>query len=78
MTQAELFDCRLPDEKTLSYRLLMALKSGERLTPLLALEKFNCLSLSQRLGELKRMGWPIQSRLVTVPSGKKVAEYSLL
>jgi hypothetical protein len=55
--------------------ILRALAKGERLTPLRALEQFGCLSLSQRVGELKREGWPIVSEMVDTPSGKRVAEY---
>lgn len=78
MTQLDLLvECRVPDRGTVSYEILMALKSGERLTPLSALEKFRCLSLSQRVGELKRAGWPIVSEMVAVPSGKRVAQYRM-
>ena len=69
--------CRIPDRGTVSYEILMALKQGHKLTPLNALQMFGCLSLSQRVGELKRDGWPIRTRLVEVNSRKKVAEYSL-
>jgi hypothetical protein len=78
VTQLDLIaECKVPPVNTVSYRLLMALKQGERLTPLLALERFNCLSLSQRMGELRKDGWPIVVRTVEVNSGKRVAEYSL-
>lgn len=75
MTQLDLL-CRVPPQDTLSGRLLRALQAGERLTPISALERFQCFSLSQRMGELRRMGWPITAQMVRVPSGKKVAEYS--
>jgi len=61
----------------MSYRLLMALKQGERLTPLSALNAYQCFSLSQRVGELKRMGWPIVVRTVELSTGKRVAEYRM-
>ena len=61
----------------MTWELLMALKSGERLTPLTALERYRCFSLSQRMGELKRSGWPIAVQRVKVPSGKSVAEYRM-
>ena len=76
MTQLDLL-CRLPEKGTMTWDLLMALKAGERLTPLVALERYRCLSLSQRLGELRRMGWPISRQMVKVPSGKSVAEYRM-
>jgi hypothetical protein len=52
------------------------LASGASITPLQALRKFNCLSLSQRIGELKRDRWPIKVELVKVGE-KRVARYSI-
>jgi hypothetical protein len=75
MTQTDLEFARVPARDTMTYELLNALKNGERLTPLSALEKYRCFSLSQRMGELRRSGWPICSQMVTVNSGKKVAQY---
>ena len=78
MTQLELVaECRVPTKGSMTWELLMALKNGERLTPLDALKRYSCLSLSQRMGELRRAGWPIVVRMVEVNSRKKVAEYSL-
>lgn len=78
MTQLDLLaECKVPPRGTVSYEILMALKQGYKLTPLMALQMFDCLSLSQRIGELKKEGWPIQTQMVQVNSGKKVAEYSL-
>lgn len=59
------------------WALLEALRRGERLTVLLALQKYQCYALSQRCTELRALGWPIQKRMVSVPSGKAVAEYWL-
>lgn len=77
MTQIDIPFARVPEKGTMTYELLFALKAGERLTPLSALERFHCFSLSQRMGELRRAGWPIVSVMVTVPSGKRVAQYSM-
>jgi hypothetical protein len=80
VTQTSLqFDapCKVPEYGTMTYELLAALKRGERLTPLSALERYKCFSLSQRLGELRRAGWPVRSQMVKLPSGKSVAEYWL-
>jgi len=71
----DLAGCHVPERGTMTYELLMALKNGERLTPLTALERYRCFSLSQRMGELRRSGWPIVSRMVKLNSGKAVAEY---
>lgn len=76
MTQLDLLrPVRQPIKGSMTWELLMALKSGERLTPLSALERYHCLSLSQRMGELRRSGWPIYSQMIDVPSGKKVSCY---
>lgn len=75
MNQLELPHIRMPVRGSMTWELLMALKRGERLTPLVALERYACLSLSQRMGELRRSGWPIVSQTVTVNSGKNVSCY---
>jgi hypothetical protein len=75
MTQTEIAFAKVPEYGTMTYQLLWALKSGEKLTPLTALERYQCFSLSQRMGELRRSGWPIRSEMVSVKSGKKVACY---
>lgn len=62
---------------TQSQTLLNALRNGERLTVLTALQKYGCYALSQRIGELKREGHQIQTRMVRLPNGKQVAEYWL-
>lgn len=77
MTQADLVFCEVPAEETVSGKILRHLKAGGTLTPLDALNLFQCFSLSQRIGELKRGGWPIHAEMVRVNSGKKVARYSL-
>ena len=56
--------------------ILAELQAGRRLTPLSALIRVHTLALSQRCGELRRDGWPIQSRLVKVGE-KHVSEYWL-
>lgn len=66
------------DTKTHKKLLLDHLMTGATITPLEALQRFNCLSCSQRLGDLRRdNGIPIQSRFITTPTGKKVKEYWL-
>jgi hypothetical protein len=77
MTQTEISFAKVPEYGTMTYQLLRALKAGEKLTPLSALERYQCFSLSQRMGELRRSGWPIRSEMVKVNSGKKVAMYWL-
>ena len=69
--------CRVPARDTQCYRLLLAMQTGERLTVAKALSKYGVYALSQRCGELKRMGWPVDSVMKTLGDGKRVAEYSL-
>ena len=57
--------------------MLDYLRAGGSLTPLKALEQFGCLSLSQRMGDLKRAGHAIEAHTVTLSNGKRVAEYRL-
>jgi hypothetical protein len=77
VTQLELMPCRIPAKETVSYEILMLLKQGVRLTPIEALNRCACFSLSQRIGELKRMGWPIRTELKQIRPGTRVAEYHL-
>ena len=57
--------------------ILHHLQDGYTLTPLEALQRFNCFSLSQRVTELRQRGHPISTRMVKLKSGKRVAEYRL-
>lgn len=75
--QLDLPMAKVPEKGTMTYELLAALMNGERLTPLTALEKYRCFSLSQRMGDLRRSGWPIVSQMVKLSSGKSVAQYRM-
>jgi hypothetical protein len=55
--------------------ILVALKNGESITPLSALEHFGCLRLSARIWNLRNQGYPIVKRALTTPQGKVVAQY---
>ncbi len=59
------------------WRILEALLRHERLTVLTTIERYQCYALSQRIGELKALGWPIKRTMVKVASGKTVAEYAI-
>ena len=63
--------------QTQSEQILKALKNGERLTHLDAEKRFNCLRLGARIYDLKKRGHNIISKMITVPSGKRVAQYWL-
>jgi hypothetical protein len=77
MTQLELMPCRVPPRESQCYRLLEAMKNGERLTVAKALTQYGVYALSQRCGDLRReYGWPVQSRMVDVGTAR-IAEYWL-
>ena len=77
MMQLELQPVRVPERGTQCYEILMYLKRGGRLTVAKALTEFGVYALSQRVGELKRAGWPIRSRMVEAVGGARIAEYWL-
>jgi hypothetical protein len=52
------------------------LASGRTITPLIAFSKYNCLTLSQRIGEIKRAGFHVEREMVNVGE-KRVARYSI-
>ena len=57
--------------------LLDAFKRGERLTVAEALSRYGVYALSQRVGELKRCGWPIDKENYKTQGGATVARYSM-
>lgn len=59
--------------------ILRHLKShrGSWITPLDALGLFGCMSLSQRIGNLKREGVKIADKWVVRLNGKRVKAYSI-
>lgn len=63
-------------KKSQNKRILEYLKTGEKLTPLGALERFGCFRLGARAFELKRQGYSIQTEMVREGS-KYFACYSL-
>lgn len=66
------------ESKAQSAQILKALKNGEKLTHLDAERRFNCLRLGARIYDLKQKGYPIETEMITVPSGKRVAQYSMV
>jgi hypothetical protein len=77
MTQIELEPVQVPTRGTQAYEILMYLKRGGRLTVAKALTEFGVYALSQRVGELKKAGWPILTRMVDAPGGARIAEYRM-
>ena len=63
---------------TQSQAILEHLQAGGALTPLEALAKFGTFRLGARVHELRKSGYRIESKRVTLPSKKIVAEYRLL
>ena len=57
---------------------LLRLLKRRWITPLDALRLANCLSLSQRCGDLRRDGLNVIDRWVVTDSGKRVKSYRLV
>lgn len=57
--------------------ILAHLRLGYPLTVAEALTQYGIYALSQRVGELKRDGYPITSSLIEVKEGCRVAQYRL-
>jgi hypothetical protein len=47
------------------------------LTVLTAIQYIGCYALSQRVGELRKLGFEIKDKWVTLDNGKKIKEYSM-
>ena len=58
-------------EDSVKQKILRHLQGGRTITPLQALDRFNCMSLAQRVAELKREGHPIQGELIKDDRTKK-------
>ena len=50
----------------------------EWITPIDALHRFQCFSLSQRAGQLRREGYNVLDKWVKLPSGKRVKAYRIV
>ena len=73
--QSELAYVQVPARGTQGYEILAYLQNGGRLTVAKALLELGVYALSQRIGELKRAGWPIASRTIETDGGARVSEY---
>ncbi len=56
-------------------QLAEALDRGERLTVAEALSRYGIYALSQRAGDLFRIGYPVESQTISLPNGKRVSQY---
>lgn len=67
------------NENSVKTKILRHLQSGKPITPLQALKDYNCMSLAQRVAELKEEGYPIEGKLVKDDRTKKhFAQYIML
>lgn len=55
--------------------ILAYLRSGKRLTQLMALELFGCMRLPSRIHDIKKAGIEIKDQFIVLASGKRVKEY---
>lgn len=46
------------------FRILEWLRAGKTITPLQAMQMFNCYVLHSRIAELRAAGWDVKCRLV--------------
>lgn len=77
-TPARFPDARWPNAKAANqWAVIEALLRSERLTVAVALERYQVYALSQEVGRLKALGWPILSERTELPSGKNVSIYWL-
>ena len=53
------------------------LEDGKTFTTLDALRLFGCIRCGARISELRDSGMNIKTTMITLPNGKRVAEYSL-
>lgn len=57
--------------------ILAYLRSGKRLTQILALELFGCMRLPSRIHDLKKAGITIKGQYIKLVNNKRVKEYWL-
>jgi hypothetical protein len=62
---------------TMTQDLVSLLKQGY-VTPLDALTRANCLSLSQRVGEMARSGYRVEKKWRDLGNGKRVMAYRIV
>lgn len=58
-------------------KILAFMQAGGSITPIDALNEFGSFRLGARIAELREEGWPIESKWVVTPTGKRVKSYSL-
>lgn len=63
--------------KTQCDMLLHHLERGARITSMAAFRLFDITRLPDRMRDLRKRGVPIKSKMITLPSKKRVAQYWL-
>ena len=58
------------------HQILEHLQNGLSLTPYQALIKFDCFRLASRINRLRNRGHNIETKIVELSNGKKIARYS--
>lgn len=53
-------------KETQTMKILRDLEAGKRLTQLYATQEYGCTRLGARIYDLKKAGYPIQSKMITV------------
>ena len=63
------------ETQTQEQMILRALQAGRKLTPMDALNDFDCFRLGARIFTLREQGYDIKTEDFKTPSGKHVARY---
>ena len=58
-------------------QILDYLKAGNTLTPLRAITLFHCMRLAGRIQELRDAGYRIETEMIELSSGKRIAQYRM-
>lgn len=78
MSYAKRHKATIPTQGSDTHRLLEALFDGHKITVLTGPRVCGLTSVTQRANQLKRQGWPVKKRWLTVgKKSKRVMEYSL-
>ena len=56
-------------------KILDHMLRGHAITGLEALELYGCFRLPARIADIVKSGFPVQSKYVTTPNGKRVKSY---
>lgn len=69
---------KIMETETSATKIRKALERGEKLTALEILSRFNCMNAKGRIFDLRRSGVPIHTEMIKIPSGKRIAQYSII